>query len=167
MERSRRSNPSAKPRTSLLLLNVEIGNKNNQFAKFKFLVTIFHSNFWFTFQFRIWMMKVWYCVEQHFPKSQSCFGAAAACFHRKVSHAVVFVVVRGAASKLSFSRLRQSYDQFALELQRMRKAFSEFYQDFSLVWWNSKQSKLRELPLLTSSPKCWLRGKSEFIHSSE
>ena len=54
----------------VLLLNVEIGNKNNQFAKFKFLVTtIFHSNFWFTFQFRIWMMKVWYCVEQHFPKS--------------------------------------------------------------------------------------------------
>ena len=103
MERSRRSNPSAKPRTSLLLLNVEIGNKNNQFAKFKFLVTIFHSNFWFTFQFRIWMMKVWYCVEQHFPKSievsklLQLLGAAAACFHRKVSHAVVFVVVRGAA----------------------------------------------------------------------
>ena len=125
------------------------------------------SNFWFPFPFRIWdgaaaatiIMKVWYCManyssSKHFQVSK-LLVLLAARFHRKVSHAVVFVVVRGAASKLSFSRQRQSHDQFALELQRMRRAFSESNQDISLVWWNSKHSKLRAVPPLTSSPKCW------------
>ena len=91
------------------------------------------------------MMKVWYC------------GVWEA-FHQKVSHAVV--VRRSFAALLfSFCFCRQSYDQFALELRRMRSESHWFLQPLFQSVVKPKQSKLRAVPLLTSSPKCWSRGK--------